>query len=48
LKGDVEEPSDFHGVAYTKFDSGGVWKAKLAGELQYAKVPFDIARLPTA
>jgi predicted nucleotide-binding protein len=48
LKGDVEEPSDFHGVAYTKFDPGGVWKTKLAGELQYAKVAFDAAKVLSA
>src|ERR1700722_16576501 len=48
LKGDVEEPCGFHGVAYTKFDPGGAWKTKLGGELQYAKVPFDAAKVLSA
>jgi predicted nucleotide-binding protein len=48
LKGDVEEPSDFHGVAYTKFDTVGAWKTKLATELQHAKVPFDTSKVLTS
>ena len=44
LKGDVEKPSDFEGIAYIPFDSGGGWKTLLARELHYAKVPFDPAK----
>jgi predicted nucleotide-binding protein len=33
LKGDVEKPSDFDGIAYIPFDSSGRWKTDLAREL---------------
>jgi predicted nucleotide-binding protein len=46
LKGDVEESSDFPGVAYTKLEPG--WKIKFAGELRYANVPFDADKVLTA
>jgi len=48
LKGDVEKPSDFDGIAYITFDSGGRWKTDLARELHHAKVPFDPAKAFTA
>jgi Predicted nucleotide-binding protein containing TIR-like domain/Hypothetical protein (DUF2513) len=48
VKDDVENPSDFDGIAYTKFDSGGRWKTELARELHHAKVPFDAAKALTA
>jgi predicted nucleotide-binding protein len=44
LKGDVEKPSDFDGIAYISFDAGGRWKTDLARELHHAKVPFDPAK----
>jgi len=44
VKDDVESPSDFDGIAYTKFDSGGQWKTELARELHHARVPFDPAK----
>jgi predicted nucleotide-binding protein len=44
LKGDVEKPSDFDGIAYIPFDSGGGWKQALARELHHAKVPLDPAK----
>jgi predicted nucleotide-binding protein len=44
LKGDVEKPSDFDGIAYIPFDAGSRWKADLARELHHAKVPFDPAK----
>jgi predicted nucleotide-binding protein len=44
IKDDVESPSDFQGIAYTKFDSGGRWKTELARELHHANVPFDLAK----
>jgi len=36
---DVELPSDFEGVAYTKLDEHGAWKEKLRAELRAAEVP---------
>jgi predicted nucleotide-binding protein len=48
LKGDVEKPSDFDGIAYIPFDHGGQWKTLLARELHHAKVPFDPAKAFTA
>jgi predicted nucleotide-binding protein len=48
LKGDIEKPSDFDGIAYIPFDLGGHWKRDLARELQHAKVPFDPAKVLTA
>ncbi len=39
-KGDVEAPSDFDGVIYTPFDSGG-WKVALSKELQAAGYAID-------
>jgi predicted nucleotide-binding protein len=44
MKGDVEKPSDFDGIAYIALDSGGQWKSILARELHHAKVPFDPAK----
>jgi predicted nucleotide-binding protein len=48
LKGDVEKPSDFDGIAYITLDPGGQWKTILARELHHAKVPFDPAKAFTA
>lgn len=48
LQGDVEKPSDFDGIAYIPFASGGHWKTDLARELHHAKVPFDAAKAFTA
>lgn len=44
LKGDVERPSDFEGIAYIAYDGGGQWKTILARELHHAKIPFDPAK----
>lgn len=44
-KGDVEIPSDLHGVIYADLDSGGGWKLKLARELQAAGLTFDANRV---
>jgi predicted nucleotide-binding protein with TIR-like domain len=44
LKGDVEKPSDFDGIAYIPHDGAGQWKTLLARELHYAKIPFDAAK----
>lgn len=37
----VEIPSDLHGVLYTKLDSGGAWKSKLARELRASGIAVD-------
>jgi predicted nucleotide-binding protein len=44
LKGDVEKPSDFDGIAYIPHDAEGQWKTLLARELHHAKIPFDPAK----
>jgi DNA-binding transcriptional ArsR family regulator len=48
MKGDVERPSDFDGIAYIKLDASGRWKMELARELQHANVPFDARKALTA
>lgn len=48
LKGDVEKPSDFDGIAYIPYDVGGQWKTLLARELHHAKMPFDAAKALSA
>jgi predicted nucleotide-binding protein len=48
VKGDVEKPSDFDGIAYIALDPAGNWKKELARELNHAKVPFDPAKVLTA
>jgi len=40
-KGDVEMPSDFAGVAYTKIDDRGAWKTDLLRELTAAGYEVD-------
>ena len=45
VKGDVEKPSDFDGVAYIALDRAGGWKGLLAKELKAADVPFNPASL---
>jgi predicted nucleotide-binding protein len=48
VKGDVERPSDFDGIAYIALDPAGNWKKELARELNHANVPFDPAKMLTA
>jgi predicted nucleotide-binding protein len=48
IKGDVEKPSDFDGIAYITFDPGGNWKKELARELKHAGVPFESSKVLTA
>ena len=40
-RGAVEIPSDFAGVIWTEFDSGGGWKRELARELDAAGISVD-------
>lgn len=45
VTGDVEKPSDFHGVAYVTMDAGSGWKMDLARELNAAGLTFDATKL---
>jgi predicted nucleotide-binding protein len=38
----VEVPSDISGILYTKLDSAGDWRAKLAQDLSAAGIPIDV------
>ncbi|MEW5421932.1 nucleotide-binding protein [Amorphus sp. 3PC139-8] len=40
-QGDIEIPSDFHGVVYEPFASGGAWKSAVGRELQAAGFTID-------
>lgn len=42
VKGDVEVPSDYQGVAYIAFDQAGAWKMLLARELKKAGLNVDL------
>lgn len=41
-KGDLELPSDYLGVIYVPFDSGGGWRLTLAREIKAAGFPIDM------
>ena len=38
---DIEMPSDYDGVLYTRYDKAGGWKLALLKEFQAAGIPFD-------
>ena len=40
--GDIEKPSDYQGVVYIPYDSGGDWKVQLAREFKALDLPFDL------
>lgn len=42
VKGEVEIPSDLHGILYEKHDNGGAWKIKLLKELQAVGIYVDM------
>jgi predicted nucleotide-binding protein len=42
IKGDVETPSDYDGVAYIHLDQTGAWKFELARELKAAGLNVDL------
>jgi hypothetical protein len=44
-KGELELPSDYHGVVYVGMDDAGAWKYKLAGELKLAGYEIDKNRI---
>ena len=45
VKGDVETPSDYDGVVYTKLDDAGAWKMKLFQELKADGFGVDANRM---
>ena len=45
VKGDVETPSDYDGVVFTKLDDAGAWKMKLVQELKAAGFDIDANRV---
>ena len=48
VKGDVDTPSDYEGVAYTELDDAGGWKMQLVRELKAAGFPVDADRVSQA
>lgn len=46
-KGEVEIPSDLHGVIYSDMDAADGWKLKLVRELKAAGLDFDTTRVWT-
>jgi predicted nucleotide-binding protein len=42
LKGEIEEPSDYRGVAYIALDAAGAWKLALGRELKQAGLNVDL------
>ena len=45
VKGDVETPSDYVGVVYTKLDDAGAWKMELVKELKADGFGVDANRV---
>jgi predicted nucleotide-binding protein len=45
LKGDIEIPSDYAGVLYTRMDDAGAWKVTLAREIKAAGIDADLNKL---
>src|SRR6266446_133594 len=41
-KGEVELPSDYHGVLYVPIDAHGAWKWRLAAEIKKAGIEVDL------
>lgn len=41
-KGDLELPSDYHGVLYIPMDSGGAWRLGIAKEMKAAQLDIDM------
>ena len=42
VKGEVELPSDIHGVVYQTMDDGGAWKLPVAREMKDAGLDIDM------
>ena len=45
VKGDVEVPSDLHGVVYIPLDAPGAWRYSLASEMKESGLPVDLNKL---
>lgn len=45
VKGDVEIPSDLHGLLYEKMDAGGAWKYRVANEMRSAGIEIDMNKI---
>jgi predicted nucleotide-binding protein len=45
VKGDVEIPSDLHGVVYIPLDEPGAWQYRLAREMKASGLPVDLNKL---
>jgi predicted nucleotide-binding protein len=43
--GNIEMPSDLHGVVYESFDDRGAWKIKVAGELRHVGIAADFTNI---
>jgi predicted nucleotide-binding protein len=41
-KGDIELPSDIHGVTWVRYDEAGGWRLELAKELKAAEIAVDL------
>ncbi len=41
-KGEIEIPSDYHGVIYVPLDEGGAWKFSLARDMKSAGIDIDL------
>lgn len=44
-KGDVDVPSDYHGVLYITMDDAGSWKLQLAREIKHAGIEVDMNKV---
>ena len=42
MKGDIEVPSDYHGVVYLDLDGKGAWRLELAREMKAAGIEVDM------
>ena len=42
VKGNIEIPSDLHGVLYEKYNTAGTWKLKLLKEMQAVGIYVDL------
>ena len=45
VKGDLEIPSDLHGLLYEKMDRDGVWKYRVAKEMRSAGIDIDMNKI---
>lgn len=45
MKGEIEVPSDYHGVVYKRMDSSGAWQFDLAKELREAGIAVDMNKI---